>query len=215
MARSDIFGFSPRKLILTDGLEPLLFRTLVVADSDERDNDSRLISIEPQPPISLIQSKPSAFFRDSVRHLCLTVMASTSDYVAVFTACSAVENLWIVPSSVRALCDQSHASLLRLNNVSGDIRHAAKLRSRSLRNTGEPLLELNNVPKLAQDLRFLIIVCSNFRENRVKGATLGRDYWSRAEDFIAKRNSREINPLQYCIPENHERDGGEDDSGDQ
>jgi hypothetical protein len=61
------------------------------------------------------------------------------------------------------------------------------------RNTEEPLLELNNVPELAQDVRFLIIVCSNYREDWVKGATLDRDYWSRAEDFIAKRKSREIN----------------------
>ncbi|KAJ7870994.1 hypothetical protein B0H14DRAFT_2725200, partial [Mycena olivaceomarginata] len=61
------------------------------------------------------------------------------------------------------------------------------------RNTGEPLLELNNVPELAQDVRFLIIVCSNYREDWVKGATLDRDYWSRAEDFMVKRKSREIN----------------------
>ncbi|KAJ7735674.1 hypothetical protein B0H14DRAFT_3168523 [Mycena olivaceomarginata] len=71
----------------------------------------------------------------------------------------------------------------------------------SLFDIGEKSLEQHNVPELAQESRLVVIACSDFREDWVRGATLGRDYWSQAEDFIAKRRSRKIDPLEYYISE--------------
>ncbi|KAJ6476756.1 hypothetical protein C8R47DRAFT_1220238 [Mycena vitilis] len=36
-------------------------------------------------------------------------------------------------------------------------------------------------------------------EDWIMGAYAGVDYWSRAEEFIAKRRSGEINPLRYFV----------------
>ncbi|KAJ7808794.1 hypothetical protein B0H14DRAFT_3481997 [Mycena olivaceomarginata] len=71
-------------------------------------------------------------------------------------------------------------------------------------NKGEMLLERQGVLRLTQHLRFVVMVCSHYREDWIRGATLGRDHWSRAEQFIAKRRSREIDPLEYYISETYE-----------
>ncbi|KAJ7670067.1 hypothetical protein DFH06DRAFT_1179928 [Mycena polygramma] len=49
-----------------------------------------------------------------------------------------------------------------------------------------------DVPELAQDPRFVIIRCPMQLDEWILGAQNGRDYWLRAEDFIAKRTSREL-----------------------
>ncbi|KAJ7834361.1 hypothetical protein B0H14DRAFT_2590943 [Mycena olivaceomarginata] len=64
-------------------------------------------------------------------------------------------------------------------------------------NMGEMLLERQGVLRLTQDLQFVVM-------DWIRGATLGRDHWSRAEQFIAKRRSREIDPLEYYISETYE-----------
>ncbi|KAJ7808816.1 hypothetical protein B0H14DRAFT_2608603 [Mycena olivaceomarginata] len=80
----------------------------------------------------------------------------------------------------------------------------------------EKFMESYGVPELIQEPRLVVVVCVGYREDWVKGAITGHDYWSQAEDFIAKRKSREIDPLEYYIPEIDEADDdGEDDSEDE
>ncbi|KAJ6550979.1 hypothetical protein DFH09DRAFT_603549 [Mycena vulgaris] len=54
---------------------------------------------------------------------------------------------------------------------------------------------------LARDTRFVVMGCDAFVKDWQKGAHAGLDYWRRAEDFIAKRRSGEIDVLQYAITE--------------
>ncbi|KAJ7757230.1 hypothetical protein DFH07DRAFT_958827 [Mycena maculata] len=57
--------------------------------------------------------------------------------------------------------------------------------------------EYSALTQLAKDPRFVMMACDNF--DWQMGALTGTDYWSRAEDFIAKRVSGQIDPLQYMI----------------
>ncbi|KAF8186527.1 hypothetical protein K438DRAFT_1835762 [Mycena galopus ATCC 62051] len=75
-------------------------------------------------------------------------------------------------------------------------------------NIGSVLLHQYGATGLAQDPRFVVIVCSAYLEDWIKGAHIGCDYWSQAEDFIAKRKSGEVDALQCYV-----RDGdGENDA---
>jgi hypothetical protein len=47
------------------------------------------------------------------------------------------------------------------------------------------------VHTLSKDLRFVVMDCSWFQDWQ-NGVHAGRDYWSRAESFISKRRSGEI-----------------------
>ncbi|KAJ7670070.1 hypothetical protein DFH06DRAFT_1293966 [Mycena polygramma] len=49
-----------------------------------------------------------------------------------------------------------------------------------------------DVPELALDARFVIIHCPRHLDAWILEARNGQDSWSRAEDFIAKRTSREV-----------------------
>ncbi|KAJ7735666.1 hypothetical protein B0H14DRAFT_2639115 [Mycena olivaceomarginata] len=69
-------------------------------------------------------------------------------------------------------------------------------------NIGKKFLERYGVPQLALELRIVVIICSDYHEDR-------------AEDFITKHKSREIDPLKYCIPEPDEDDYGQEDSEDE
>ncbi|KAJ7834365.1 hypothetical protein B0H14DRAFT_2590947 [Mycena olivaceomarginata] len=69
-------------------------------------------------------------------------------------------------------------------------------------NIGKKLLERYGVPQFALELRLIVIICSDYHEDR-------------AEDFITKHKSREIDPLNYCIPEPDEDDYGQEDSEDE
>ncbi|KAJ7438557.1 hypothetical protein B0H11DRAFT_2206111 [Mycena galericulata] len=52
---------------------------------------------------------------------------------------------------------------------------------------------------LAKDPRFVQMPRSQYIKDWQMGALTDIDYWSRAEEFIAKRKMGEINPLQYLI----------------
>ncbi|KAJ6580690.1 hypothetical protein B0H19DRAFT_1250991 [Mycena capillaripes] len=52
---------------------------------------------------------------------------------------------------------------------------------------------------LAQDLRFVAMRTPLTYTDWTTGARTGIDYWSRAEDFVAKRRSKKIDPLQYTL----------------
>ncbi|KAJ7934152.1 hypothetical protein B0H13DRAFT_2262563 [Mycena leptocephala] len=53
---------------------------------------------------------------------------------------------------------------------------------------------------LARDPRFVTMYRPDALKNWAIGANTGIDYWSRAEEFIAKRRSGEVDALQYQIP---------------
>ncbi|KAJ7808792.1 hypothetical protein B0H14DRAFT_3761001 [Mycena olivaceomarginata] len=221
-------------------LEPLLYRTLVVADDRDRDRgrDSRLPSIAPDTLRSLIHSKSPTFFRDSVRHL--NLIEPEAEDVSILTACSAIENLWLgAHPSINILeinlpLKRLHCALYSLfRDASIDFTHCffTSITHLEIVNVAQNIeLEvwcaLTRLPHLthlafnsysylemcltilltwenlrALEPRLVVIACSDFREDWVRGATLGRDYWSQAEDFIAKRRSRKIDPLEYYISE--------------
>ncbi|KAJ6543059.1 hypothetical protein B0H19DRAFT_1381027 [Mycena capillaripes] len=60
---------------------------------------------------------------------------------------------------------------------------------------------LDHVTALSRDLRFVKMRNKNLFRDWQMGTHTGVDYWARAEDFIAKRRSGEINSLEYVIPE--------------
>ncbi|KAJ6574571.1 hypothetical protein B0H19DRAFT_1124825 [Mycena capillaripes] len=63
---------------------------------------------------------------------------------------------------------------------------------------------------LAQHPRFVLMVCQWYLEDWMRGAHTGDDYWSRADNFIAKRKSGEINPLEYFLDPEDEVDSEDD-----
>ncbi|KAJ7735677.1 hypothetical protein B0H14DRAFT_2639124 [Mycena olivaceomarginata] len=71
-------------------------------------------------------------------------------------------------------------------------------------NIGKKLLERYGVPQLALELRLFVI-----------GVIQGHDYWSQAEDFIAKRKSREIDCELLGLIQPDEDDDGQEDSEDE
>ncbi|KAJ7182990.1 hypothetical protein C8R43DRAFT_1116602 [Mycena crocata] len=54
-----------------------------------------------------------------------------------------------------------------------------------------------HVRELAEDPRFVLMSCPDFLEDWQMGAQGGTDYWTRAEDFVAKRRLGAIPCLQY------------------
>ncbi|KAJ7670037.1 hypothetical protein DFH06DRAFT_160034 [Mycena polygramma] len=64
---------------------------------------------------------------------------------------------------------------------------------------GPVLLKGWGAMELAEDLRLVTMISDDPLEDWFMGAYTGVDYWSRAEDFIAKRKSGEINHLEYFV----------------
>lgn len=48
------------------------------------------------------------------------------------------------------------------------------------------------IQEIAEDPRFVVMTCSQYVRDWQRGTYTGKDYWARAEDFISKRRSREI-----------------------
>ncbi|KAJ6534457.1 hypothetical protein DFH09DRAFT_1369819 [Mycena vulgaris] len=66
---------------------------------------------------------------------------------------------------------------------------------------GEFVADDQDGEALARDTRFVVMRCGEYVKDWQTGAYTGSDYWTRAEDFIAKRRSGEIDVLQYAIEE--------------
>ncbi|KAJ7480311.1 hypothetical protein B0H11DRAFT_2233436 [Mycena galericulata] len=85
--------------------------------------------------------------------------------------------------------------------------------------SGKLLRELEYENSLANDLRFVVLpTSSKWFEDWQSGLHTGVDYWSRAECFIAKRRSGEIDRLLYLIfadPDEKEISNIEDDDEDE
>ncbi|KAJ7136382.1 hypothetical protein C8R43DRAFT_1203395 [Mycena crocata] len=54
--------------------------------------------------------------------------------------------------------------------------------------------QAEHVSELAKDTRFMIMLCKFYLRDWQIGCHMGIDYWSRAEDFVAKRKRGEIDP---------------------
>ncbi|KAJ6482761.1 hypothetical protein C8R45DRAFT_1100012 [Mycena sanguinolenta] len=65
--------------------------------------------------------------------------------------------------------------------------------------THTDLLDWYGIPQLAREVRFLVIVCANHLQDFVHGAHFGRNYWSVAEEVIAKRRSGAVDALNYYV----------------
>ncbi|KAJ7641912.1 hypothetical protein FB45DRAFT_901335 [Roridomyces roridus] len=67
-----------------------------------------------------------------------------------------------------------------------------------------PILDRSTVDPhlrdLTRDPRFVQVVCMRYVRDWQMGALKGLDYWERADDFISRRRSGEIDPLHYIIP---------------
>ncbi|KAJ7088102.1 hypothetical protein C8R44DRAFT_892901 [Mycena epipterygia] len=63
----------------------------------------------------------------------------------------------------------------------------------------------SSVAELSHDFRFVVMQCFCYHLDWQMGVHAGRDYWSCAESFIAKRRSGEIDALQYEILVNESR----------
>ncbi|KAJ7620438.1 hypothetical protein FB45DRAFT_1094607 [Roridomyces roridus] len=50
---------------------------------------------------------------------------------------------------------------------------------------------------LREDVRFVWIMCAEYMKDWHTGASTGRDFWTRAEEFISMRRTGEVDPLQY------------------
>ncbi|KAJ6452080.1 hypothetical protein C8R45DRAFT_86919 [Mycena sanguinolenta] len=245
-------------------VEPLLYRTLLV-DSPRLQfvpRDESPFTIECDQLISAIHSKPSSFFRDSVRNLCLAHNLAEEEAI-VLSACSAIENLWMLRQNKVNVLD-FNLPLKRLHCMVGMLFRTSQLDFThgifssithlelfdnladiinpeawstlpciphlthlafnddnflpiclALLPTWESLrvmmilldremdadfLANHNATGLAHDLRFVVSTCASYLQDWIEGIQVGCDYWSRAEDFIAKRESKEIQPLRYYIP---------------
>ncbi|KAJ6482775.1 hypothetical protein C8R45DRAFT_307567 [Mycena sanguinolenta] len=67
-------------------------------------------------------------------------------------------------------------------------------------NTWAKFLDEYDVPELADEPRFLFMICDWYVEDWINGAHLGAgDYWSRAEDHVAKRKSGKVGARDYFI----------------
>ncbi|KAJ7617910.1 hypothetical protein FB45DRAFT_932950 [Roridomyces roridus] len=54
---------------------------------------------------------------------------------------------------------------------------------------------------LRQDSRFVVMLCDEYIKDWQMGALTGVDFWSRAEDFVGKRRTGQVDRLQYVIEE--------------
>ncbi|KAJ7142887.1 hypothetical protein C8R44DRAFT_866164 [Mycena epipterygia] len=62
-------------------------------------------------------------------------------------------------------------------------------------------INASQAAELSKDPRLVEMRCVYYLLDWQMGAHAGKDYWSRAESFIAKRRSGEIDALQYQIPD--------------
>ncbi|KAJ6476751.1 hypothetical protein C8R47DRAFT_1141330 [Mycena vitilis] len=234
-------------------VEPLLYRVVIVDDRDKSSPGTHPLAIKSSILLSLIDTKPSSFFKDNVRHLLLFSHGMAAKAEAdVLAACSNVEDLWWssrAHASIKPRFDfRIHfghgvfTSVTHLEifdkiqpeggtmEVWGAMTRLPHLTTSHLMTTAylpmclvllptwdslqvlaillyywayrnPVLLEECGVAELAQDARLVTMSSDSDKslEDWIMGAYAGVDYWSRAEEFIAKRRSGEINPLRYFV----------------
>ncbi|KAJ6476747.1 hypothetical protein C8R47DRAFT_1141340 [Mycena vitilis] len=248
-------------------VEPLLYRVVIVDDRDKSSPGTHPLAIKSSILLSLIDTKPSSFFKDNVRHLLLFSHGMAAKAEAdVLAACSNVEDLWwssrahasvsLIKMPLKRLhCRLNHVFDFRIHfghgvftsvthleifdkiqpeggtmEVWGAMTRLPHLTHLAFNDTAylpmclvllptwdslqvlaillyywayrnPVLLEECGVAELAQDARLVTMSSDSDKslEDWIMGAYAGVDYWSRAEEFIAKQRSGEINPLRYFV----------------
>ncbi|KAJ6550259.1 hypothetical protein B0H19DRAFT_996937 [Mycena capillaripes] len=235
-------------------VEPLLYRTITIEFTGAIDGYP-VFSWDVL--LSAIRSKPTSFFQNSVRNVCLVLSPRVAANVrTLLSVCTGVENLAIVMGRIDGMVPliaslpltrfsmygkalfldlppthplfarithlelgnatwfpAEHADRLalmpQLTHVSFQSSLAIHLclglleKCRSL----AVLIILNldheecrhYLPALSRDPRSVAMQNTFFVKDWEMGAHTGVDYWTRAEDFIARRRSGEIPARQYEI----------------
>ncbi|KAJ7620411.1 hypothetical protein FB45DRAFT_1094550 [Roridomyces roridus] len=108
---------------------------------------------------------------------------------------------WTVWSGLASL---PHLTHLAFNSeqfiyIFPDLLHACRaLRVLALVVTGKRV-ESPVPPVLLEDVRFVWMICAEYVKDWHAGAFIGRDFWTRAEEFIHMRRTGEVDRLQYRI----------------
>ncbi|KAJ6464704.1 hypothetical protein DFH09DRAFT_1226298 [Mycena vulgaris] len=89
---------------------------------------------------------------------------------------------------------------LTLLHTSTYLRVLVVLNTALVKRLDQPML-VGDKPALLNDHRFIFMSCERYAQGWHTGARTGLDFWSWAEDFIARRRSGEIDPLQCVITE--------------
>ncbi|KAJ7127280.1 hypothetical protein C8R43DRAFT_1211138 [Mycena crocata] len=201
-------------------LEPLLYRTLLVSTDSNVVLEGH-IRAPAETFIPVTHSKPPSFFRNSVRHVLFERNVPQETAESVLTVCSVPypENTFTIThlELFDTLDDEAddfaglalipHLSHLSFNTGFNPVFSVLLDTCKSLQvlviledhpSTTE---DFPGVAALAEDLRFISMTCIECIQDWHMGAHTGIDYGWRAEEFIAKRQSGEIDRLQYRIPE--------------
>ncbi|KAJ6564436.1 hypothetical protein B0H19DRAFT_1258885 [Mycena capillaripes] len=174
-------------------LEPLLYRTIVL------DNPSVLKGY-PIYSWAILESKPASFFHHAIDFT--HRLFSRITHLELFDRLDSFDptiwcNLALIPQLTH-LAFHGPASATMWPSL---LRTCHSLRV--LVAFGQMQAMVNShqdMEKLVKDARFVVAPSlSSVTTDWHRGAHTGIDCWSRAEDFIAKRRSGEINCLQYWI----------------
>ncbi|KAJ7816012.1 hypothetical protein B0H13DRAFT_2293217 [Mycena leptocephala] len=187
-------------------VEPLLYRTIVVWRSARFAPTPAPIEGHPtfyrRTLIPIIKSKPTSFFRDSVRHLLIhQIPEDDTEGQSILNDLELWCGLALIPNL-------THLAFNGLNFL--------PVWPTLLENC--PLLQLlicfwdgddgliivaadKDGDKVRRDPRFVLTRCEEFEKDWQLGAHTGADYWVRAEAFAAKRRSGEIAALDCELKE--------------
>ncbi|KAJ7137585.1 hypothetical protein C8R43DRAFT_1238862 [Mycena crocata] len=199
-------------------VEPILYRTLLVTNDDPIAGYPRFTAERVR---SVLESRAPTFLRSCVRNVYLDDVGDATMEL-VLSQCTGVENLWIrhdldnlIPLFARLSLKHlwGLADLPRLTHLSFNDDDFIDICSPLLQSCKFLVvlicLEMSTVDTeaddraveegLQQDLRFVIMGCRLFRKDWKMGAHAGVDYWTRAEDFVAKRRSGEMDAFQFRI----------------
>ncbi|KAJ6514162.1 hypothetical protein DFH09DRAFT_1288168 [Mycena vulgaris] len=133
--------------------------------------------------------------------------------------------------SINGLLDEDHAkwdgliALVHLTHLAFDTNHILPICPHLLRGckslcaliivhysaTDFPLMQLESV---ARDPRFVAMSVTSYISDWQRGALGGSDYWARADQFITKRISGEIERSVYCLEEDSD-DSDDSDASDE
>ncbi|KAJ6482779.1 hypothetical protein C8R45DRAFT_1100028 [Mycena sanguinolenta] len=155
--------------------------------------------------LSLIRSKQSTFFRESVHHLCIFGSSSIDFTHSPFLSITHLE-IFDAPDNIdlavwSTLTRLPHLTHLAFNDEDYLLTCLAllpaweTLRVLVVLLNGHPeaeLLDQYNVAELSNEPRFMVMVYAAYIADWIRGIQTGNDYWSQAENHIAKRKSGQV-----------------------
>ncbi|KAJ7495503.1 hypothetical protein FB451DRAFT_1387524 [Mycena latifolia] len=174
-------------------VEPLLYRTLVIG----ADSIQGFPSCSTEIFTYIAFTKSGSFLRDSVQNP-MVHLIPTKDIRLIVAQYHALNNdddpaQW---TSVTGLIHLSHLSLdnNKLLNICPHLLNACKSLCALVILHPSPA-----PPTLVKDPRFVVMSLKNYTRDWQRGILTGDDYWSRADAFIAKRISGEIDRRTFFL----------------